>query len=59
VGAGRLVMVAPVMVPPLIVAVEVNVPLIVAPAIIGDAEKVFIPVKVCAAPVPTMSPVTP
>ena len=50
---------APVIVPPEIVAVEVNVPEIVAPAIVGAVVKFFAPVIVCAPPVPTMSPVTP
>lgn len=56
-------MVALLIVPPVIVAVEVNVPLIVAPAIVGvltiGEVRVFGPVSVCAPPVPTTSPVTP
>lgn len=38
-------------------AVEVNVPDIVAPLIVGVVKVLF--VKVCAPPVPTISPVTP
>ena len=49
--------VAPVIVPPVMVAVEVNAPEIVAALIIG-AVRVLL-ASVWAPPVPTMSPVTP
>jgi len=45
------------MVPPVIVAVDVNAPEIVAALIIGAVS--VLSTKVCAAPVPTISPVTP
>ena len=49
-------------VPPVIVAVEVNAPLIVAPEIVGVftvGDVSVLEAKVCAPPVPTISPVTP
>jgi hypothetical protein len=57
VGVVRPVIVAPVMVPPVIVAVDVNAPEIVAALIIGAVSVLL--AKVCAPPVPTISPVTP
>jgi hypothetical protein len=56
VGVERPVIVAPVIVPPVIVAVDVNAPEIVAALIIGAVR--VLDANVCAAPVPTMSPVT-
>jgi hypothetical protein len=52
VGVERPVTVAPVIVPPVIVAVEVNAPVRVPPEYVFD-------VMVWAPPVPTTSPVTP
>jgi hypothetical protein len=46
VGAERPVIDAPVIVPPEMVAVEVNVPEMVAPAIVGEVVKFFAPVMV-------------
>jgi hypothetical protein len=49
-------------VPPVIVAVDVNVPLIVAPAMVGVltvGDVRVLEARVCAPPVPTISPVTP
>ncbi len=49
-------------VPPVIVAVDVNVPLIVAPAIVGVltvGDVRVLETRVCAPPVPTISPVIP
>jgi len=57
VGVAKPVILAPVIVPPLIVAVEVNVPDIVAPLMVGVVKVLF--VNVCDPPVPTTSPVTP
>ena len=48
--------VAPVIVPPVIVAVDVNAPEIVAALIIGAVS--VLDANVCAPPVPTTSPVT-
>ena len=50
-------MIAPLIVPPLIVAVDVKVPDIVAPLMVGVVKVLL--ANVCAPLVPTISPVTP